>query len=113
MSDDKVRLHNTNKEMSVEVTAADGESIMLMPNAKEEVEARFAWNLPKGVKIFKPNVMVFGTDEQLRELAVPVSEVIGETSNTRANQASTTGTVTTTAPATTATASAKAEAKKS
>lgn len=56
-----VKLHNTNKTMSLEVKAADGTSIHLMPNTKEDVDKKFAWNLPDGVVEFRPKRTVFGT----------------------------------------------------
>jgi len=56
-----VKLHNTNRTMSLEVQAADGTSIHLMANAKEDVEKKFLWNLPPGVVEFKPKHTVFGS----------------------------------------------------
>ena len=43
-----IKVHNT-LNMSVELEAADGDSVTVMPRSKVEVNSKFDWRLPKGV----------------------------------------------------------------
>jgi hypothetical protein len=57
--DGRVWLKNWNKTKTG-VFSADGDSIHLMPESKTLVEAKFNWNLPKGVEVYRENFTVFG-----------------------------------------------------
>lgn len=60
--DDRVLLKNWNKTKT-EVFAADGDSISVMPETKVSVEAKYNWNLPKGVEVYRENHKVFGKNK--------------------------------------------------
>lgn len=58
-----VKLHNTNQTMQIEVFSADGDSIHLLPGAKQDVDKKFSWNLPSGVVEFRQKHTVFGAKD--------------------------------------------------
>lgn len=58
-TNDRVILHNTNREFAREVFSADGDSTHIMAGAKQPVDKKFLWSLPKDVVEYKSSETVF------------------------------------------------------
>ncbi len=56
-----ITLHNRNSSIPIEVKSSDGDSVTIMPGAKQPVNDKFGdWTLPRDVVVVRSTTTTFG-----------------------------------------------------